>query len=906
MKITELDINLFEKIPIISIESGGRNAVYDIEIDTVHAFNAKNNDSGTESISHNSAMIALFNLDDADMLTCKFGTWYETDPHRARANNSAVILRHKIDKKTFLELWEKIKASGSGEPGFFFTNDKEFGLNPCLTGDTLISVADGRGYVPIKELANSGQDVPVFSLNENGILVSSIMRRPHLSGKNQAIYKIILDDGNIIRATENHKFPLQSGEIKELKNIVPGDSLRTMVKFNSILWDNKNSQKYTFIRSGGKTRAEHRIIAEQQYNISLMGNSDVLTVHHKDYNAANNFPSNLEVMTVKDHTDLHKIRMMGENNPIHKILKSDKALDYRKQLSEASSGNKNPNFCGVSNEELYNHALDLTKSIGRIASDADWKLYAKKNKLPQTFSKWRDNNFNGVRGFLTKAAIECGFKTFKNTDFRTIKKLYYYLSQGYDCFIDEKSNIVLFNKICEVSEEKFITKYPEASVKSEYARQHNAKLQWKSDRIALLNSIRSSHIDRKASVKEIQSKIYNDLKFKINREPLKKEWINECNNLNVSIEISRKSSPFRKYSDLKEYASTSNHKVVSIEFDGVEDVYNGTVDNHHNFFIGKFENNGKIISINTMNCAEISLRCNQFCNLTTINATDVVDQEDLNSRSKAASFIGTLQAGYTNFHYLRDIWQKTTEKEALIGVSMTGIASGTILELDLEESAKIVVKENERVAKIIGINKAARCTTIKPEGSSSLVLGSSSGIHAWHDKRYIRRLRVGKNEAIYQYLELMHPELLEDEFFKPQTTSVISIPQQAPDDAITRDESALDLLGRVSRVYKDWVVPGHRKGANVNNVSTTVTIKPNEWEEVGEWMWQNKNNYTALSVLPHSEHSYIQPPFQTITKKVYDELVKSLHEVDLDNVVEGADETVLQDNVACSANNCEL
>jgi len=152
-------------------------------------------------------------------------------------------------------------------------------------------------------------------------------------------------------------------------------------------------------------------------------------------------------------------------------------------------------------------------------------------------------------------------------------------------------------------------------------------------------------------------------------------------------------------------------------------------------------------------CAEISLRPFQFCNLTTIHAGDVKDQADLNERAKAASFIGTLQASYTNFHYLRDIWKKTTEKEALIGVSMTGIASGSVLKLDMKEAANIVKEENARVAAIIGTNPAARTTTVKPEGTSSLVLGTSSGIHAWHSEYYTRRIRVGKNESIYTYLQ---------------------------------------------------------------------------------------------------------------------------------------------------------
>lgn len=305
-------------------------------------------------------------------------------------------------------------------------------------------------------------------------------------------------------------------------------------------------------------------------------------------------------------------------------------------------------------------------------------------------------------------------------------------------------------------------------------------------------------------------------------------------------------------------------------------------------------------------CAEISLRPFQFCNLTTINAGDVESQEDLNARAKAAAFIGTLQASYTNFHYLRDIWKRTTEKEALIGVSMTGIASGSVLKLDMKQAANIVKEENERVAKLIGTNPAARCTTVKPEGTSSLVLGTSSGIHAWHNDYYIRRIRVGKNESIYTYLNINHPELVKDEFFKPNIQAVIEVPQKAPEGAVTRQESALDLLKRVSKVWKEWVKPGHRKGANKNNVSTTVTIKPHEWEEVGQWMWNNRDSFTALSVLPHSDHTYIQAPFEDITEEQYNEMVKVLHNINLDDVVEFDDLTTLQGEVACGGGACEV
>ena len=305
-------------------------------------------------------------------------------------------------------------------------------------------------------------------------------------------------------------------------------------------------------------------------------------------------------------------------------------------------------------------------------------------------------------------------------------------------------------------------------------------------------------------------------------------------------------------------------------------------------------------------CLEISLKKFSFCNLTSVNVGNIETQEDLNDRVRAATFIGTLQASYTNFHYLRPVWKKTTEKEALIGVSLCGIASGNVLRLNMKEAANVVKEENARVADLIGINHAARCTTVKPDGTVSLVLGTSSGIHAWHSKYYIRRIRVGKDEPIYTYLSLQHPELVEDEYFKPHLQAVISVPIKAPEDAITRDESALDLLERVSKVWKEWIKPGHRRGANKNNVSTTVTVKPDEWEMVGRWMWENREDFTALSVLPSDTGSYTQTPFEECTEEKYEEFMKNLSKINLDDVVELHDTTKLAENVACGGGSCEI
>ncbi len=305
-------------------------------------------------------------------------------------------------------------------------------------------------------------------------------------------------------------------------------------------------------------------------------------------------------------------------------------------------------------------------------------------------------------------------------------------------------------------------------------------------------------------------------------------------------------------------------------------------------------------------CAEISLNPHQFCNLTEINSSDIESQEDLNARSKAAAFIGTLQAGYTDFHYLREVWKETTEKEALIGVGQTGIASGAVLGLNLIEATDFVLKENERVANLIGVNVAARTTTVKPSGTSSLVLGSSSGIHAWHNDYYIRRMRVGKNEALYGYMLENFPTLVEDCYFKPHIEAVMSFPQKAPENAIMRTESFLHLLERVKKFNIEWVRAGHRSGDNHHNVSCTISLKVGEWHRAGAWMWKNKEFYNGISVLPYNGGTYIQAPFEDCTEDVFQLMVKQLHAIDLTGVKEVEDNTALTDQAACAGGACEV
>jgi len=330
-------------------------------------------------------------------------------------------------------------------------------------------------------------------------------------------------------------------------------------------------------------------------------------------------------------------------------------------------------------------------------------------------------------------------------------------------------------------------------------------------------------------------------------------------------------------------------------------------------------------------CCEIALRPYQFCNLCEVNVSDIDSQKDLNDRVAIAAFFGTLQAGFTDFHYLRPIWKKTTEKDALLGIGMTGIASGEILKYDLKEAASIAKMTNFTLSIRIGTNQAARITTIKPSGTTSLVLGTSSGIHAWHNDYYLRTMRFGKNEAVAQYLSIYHPELCEDDVLRPTDTICVRIPVKAPKNSILRTETAIDTLERVKKFSLNWVKEGHVDGDNTHNVSATISIDKNrkyefvigefskepffhifdngkidEWEVVGEWMWKNKHIYNGLSVLPYYGGSYVQAPFEDITEEEYNNKVKTLHSVDFTKVVEMDDDVNFGQISACSGAQCDI
>jgi len=306
-------------------------------------------------------------------------------------------------------------------------------------------------------------------------------------------------------------------------------------------------------------------------------------------------------------------------------------------------------------------------------------------------------------------------------------------------------------------------------------------------------------------------------------------------------------------------------------------------------------------------CAEIALRSRQFCNLTEINVAAAEDRHALRSMVWAATVIGTFQAGFTEFKYIHPDWSKNAQEDALLGVGMTGQAerpdlmTAEILS-DLADYSKHV---NAMIADLIGINRAKRIGTVKPSGTTSTVLGTASGIHAAHAPYYFRRIRISKQDPVAKYLKTVLPEdAIEHSSWEPHN-DIIKLPVKM--DGITRhDESALQLAERAKMVRNSWITKSHREGQNYHNVSLTINYKSHEEKELTDWMWDNREYYGGISLLPFSDATYANAPFEDCTEEQYNDLESRLPVVDLSTVQYEEKDDGRASSAACEGGLCEI
>ena len=306
-------------------------------------------------------------------------------------------------------------------------------------------------------------------------------------------------------------------------------------------------------------------------------------------------------------------------------------------------------------------------------------------------------------------------------------------------------------------------------------------------------------------------------------------------------------------------------------------------------------------------CSEIILRPYQFCNLTecVVRATDSID--DLIRKVRLATILGTIQSTFTKFPYLRKVWQKNTEEERLLGVSLTGIMDNPLLTtknagLDetLNHLRQVAVDTNAEWAAKLGIPVSASITCVKPSGTVSQLVDSASGIHARHSRFYIRTVRGDNKDPLTQFMKdqgIPHEPCV----FKGDTTTVFSFPQKSPDNAVTRnDMSAIEQLEMWLTYQRNWCE---------HKPSVTISVRDTEWLDVGAFVYKHFDEMSGVSFLPHSDHTYQQAPYQDCTQEEYEALLKEMPErIDWAKLseYEQEDNTVAMQTMACSGDACEI
>ncbi len=840
------------------------------------------------------AMISLFDYDDLEMRHSKNGDFERENSQRWNANNSAVWPEGGLNQVEVARQVLDMVDSGRGEPGIFNrqaaldmaparrkTRDEngntiKFGTNPCITGDTWVAVADGRGRVRMSQLVHEGKDVDVFSIKDDELVIRT-MRNPRKTGTAVPIYRVDFTDGTSIRVTPNHKFILNSGEVKEAVNLSPNDSLMSMT--TSCLGydrDNKTTaanydcpKTYRMLKLGNMQRSEHRVLYEHFTGVKL-DNSQVL--HHRDFDSLNNRLDNLVPMTEEQHNALHNV-----------------------------SGSNNPNALEVSNEQLEAELVEFVHNLGYRPSIEEYQAFARLKGLPQTFQNYRQDYFNGtLQETLTRVAEQLGVNQPPHVK-STVK--------ASNLPIHYKGSIAYVTKNCECCGREFEVAFRQRETAT-CSYSCGTKLYYKLNGVEPgRQALMAGHGNRKEQRRQLQVTVYNDLVFELGRHPLKEEWQERCRERGISPEISRVSSPFRYWNELEEAAATSNHRVLSVEQDGYEDVYNGTVDGTHTFFaIGseRVNRNGRtdMSYVLSKNCGEIILPPWSFCNLSAVVARQPDTLETLKEKVELATIIGSIQSMATYFPGLRPMWQKNCEEERLLGVDITGQLDSAAAQ-DAEIKAQLrdyAIEVNKKVATQLGINQSASITCVKPSGNTSQLVDCASGLHARWSPYYIRNVRVAAHTPIYRVLKDAGVPMDPENGQTPEnaTTWVIHFPVKAPDGAITRNgRTAIEQCNYWLQNKLHWTE---------HNPSVTITYRPDEVLELLSWIWEHRTQLGGMAFLPTFDAQYAQLPYIEITAEEYHKLASQFPEIDFSKLYrhEEIDYTTAAQELACMSGSCEI
>ncbi len=659
-------------------------------------------------------------------------------------------------KMSARKIWDKIidNMINSAEPGLLnwdkFTKNNSYyfspvvGTNPCLTGESLVAVADGRGDIPIKQLAEEEKDIPVFCKDNNNNVTIRMMRHPRITGYNKKILKIILDDGSFIRCTENHKIIMRDGSYKEAKDLKQDDRLHHMIK--NFGKDDKPS--YVGITNNSKKNfLEHRLIAE--FNINRYLQKDEV-VHHIDKNIKNNNWTNLEVKTHSDHNRDHQL---GDDNVMRdkwwNKLNIHQKNQYRINMSNTTSGKRNGRWKGYTFKQLNKEAIKFIKKLNRPVSMKEWKKYCEDKNIPYWSSSIYEEGYRSPDHFFGSILKEFNFKL-PSIGVRNYKK-YVKIIEDTDLDVFFEDNTIKVRKKCEYCNNEFITLWRVreraycsrtcCNKSTSHRQDHNKKNDYK----------------RRLIIKDIFLKLQSELK----RDPFKYEIKEVCKSINIPFNLygkNKKSNEFcfKNLRDIKEYSESVdlNYSVVKVIEDGYENVYNGTVDEFHNFYIKTNEDitdigNQRNHYIECLQCGETTLEGHGVCVLGSLVLPKFIATENTNW-IKLENTIKTAVRFLDNVidanKYILKENDQVAHNTRRIGLGIMGLAD-YLFAKKLRYGSEKAILETERLMKFI------RDATYQASIELALEKGSFPKFEplAFSKASFIRKLPVTTKLDIKKY-----------------------------------------------------------------------------------------------------------------------------------------------------------
>lgn len=813
--------NALNKIRDLLEDRTSRIAIYQLKPIDVYDICMHTADAVLSGGVRRSATIALFSPDDHEMATAKTGNWFNENPQRARSNNSAVLVRGQTSKEEFAELMNNVKEFG--EPGFVWVESPEAGFNPCFDPNTRINT--NKGLVKIKDLCNSNNIVICDNrIDKNGInknnfgTVKRQASKAKITQKYAKVFKVQTEHGHELFVTDNHTFITTEGR-KQLKNCKIGDVIPIQSgeghfgnfgNYNQGLLLGILTGDGTF-SSKGTTTSAHLDIWEDDFSDKDI----ILDIVNK------------ELHQEKENIPYGDLKWINQNSGISTIKKSrcggvrlNKWLENICEIKDTRSIKTKVPEC------VWRGSKDFIIGYiaGMIFSDGSVQLSGHKKKATLSIRINQSNKklLQEIQILLNNLGIVSKIYLRREKDYRLLpdglgshKK--YLCKDNYDLIINRPNSIKLEGLL--------------------FGRKNNDL---------------KSKLDQRGRDCKKQEKFLTKI---------------------TKIEFSHNSDVYCLNEDVSNSVIANGIAIgqcVEIQFFP-----------YYPYDKEKFEKWKETSETEAITCdpAEIGLEsCWHFCNLTTTNCSKLHGEtkeekiEYFLESVKASAIVGTLQAGFTKFDYLTKASEKLAQEEALLGVSMTGIMDNyeIILDPDVQKkAAKLVLKINKEIADKIGIKTAARATCLKPEGTGTLILGSSAhGCHPHHYTRYLRAVQANTEDNVYKYFKESNGIACEpSKWSANKTDDIVYFPIEVPDGAKTKNQlPAVEMLKIVKSTQQNWVKYGKRKDRCLvswldHNVSNTVTIQLEEWDEVTDFIYSNRHYFSGISLVPDSaDKDYPQAP----------------------------------------------